>query len=96
MLLNAITTATSLLLQPIPPFTWFGLPLSTFDVAATWRLCIVLRQLRELFLKQHQQGKVDTEDVEDYSLVKNVATALVVVYGGEAVMGAFVFTGAAH
>ena len=93
MSLSTITSVTDWLLTPIPPFTWFGLTLSTFDVGATLRLCIVLRQLREIYLKAHRQqqtqgkDKVEVKNVEDYSLVKNIATALVVVYGGEAAMG---------
>lgn len=81
---------TRWLLEPIPPFTWIGLTLSTFDVAAALRLCVVLRQLRELFVRLHCTGKTEAKDIEESSMAKTVATALVVVYGGEAVMGEFI------
>ncbi|KAF8188328.1 hypothetical protein BJ912DRAFT_1022480 [Pholiota molesta] len=59
-------------LQPIAPFTWLGWGISTLDVVATVRLCIALRQIREIMLKQHA-----------VSFVKKTPHALV-VYGGEA------------
>ena len=40
------------LLQPIAPFTWLGLPLSTLDLVAAVRLCVVMRQLRETFARE--------------------------------------------
>jgi len=74
-------------LQPVPPFTWFGVGISTLDIVAIIRLCIVLRQIRELSLTEHikTHGK---KGVEEESLVKKVATTLLVVYGGEAMTGA--------
>ena len=56
-------------------------------VAATVRLCIVLRQLREVMFKAHVSVQ-GTKGVEDVSFVKKVATTWLVVYGGEAVAGA--------
>jgi hypothetical protein len=41
------------LLTPIAPFTWFGLPLSTLDLAATARLCVIMRQLRDAARVEH-------------------------------------------
>jgi len=74
-------------LQPIPPFTWFGVGISTLDIVAIIRLCVILRQIRELSLTAHikTHGK---EGVEEESFVKKVATTLLVVYGGEAITGA--------
>jgi len=71
-------------LTPIAPFTWFDVPLSTLDVIAALRLCIILRQLREIAHSKHvsSKGKVG---VEDKSFVKALATTLLVVYGGEAI-----------
>ncbi|TFK25776.1 hypothetical protein FA15DRAFT_617005 [Coprinopsis marcescibilis] len=71
-------------LQPVAPFTWFGLSLSTLDVVAAFRLCIILRQIREIGLKQHLTSK-NTAKTEEQSFVRSVATTYLVVYGGEAV-----------
>lgn len=73
-------------LAPIPPFTWFGVGLSTLDVVATVRLCVLLRQVRELAHAQHvtKKGK---GSVEEKSFVKAAATTLLVVYGGEVFAG---------
>ncbi|EKM83125.1 hypothetical protein AGABI1DRAFT_125602 [Agaricus bisporus var. burnettii JB137-S8] len=69
-------------LAPIPPFTWFGVGLSTLDVVATVRLCVLLRQVRELVYAQHVMKK-GKGSVEEKSFVKAAATTLLVVYGGE-------------
>lgn len=73
-------------LVPLPPFTWFGVGISTLDVAATFRLCLLTRQLRELLHAKHVATKGE-RDVEGKSLVKAMVTTLLIVYGGE------VFTG---
>lgn len=72
-------------LQPIAPFTWLGWNISTLDVVATVRLCIVLRQIREITLKQHVAAK-GTGQVEVPSFVRKATATLLVVYGGEAVI----------
>ena len=74
-------------LEPIAPFTWLGWSISTLDVAATIRLCVVLRQLREVMFKEHVSVQ-GSKGVEEVSFVKKVATTWLVVYGGEAVAGA--------
>lgn len=74
-------------LQPIPPFTWFGSPLSTLDVLGAVRLCLILRQLREQLYRQHV-AKNGVNGVEKSSFVKSLAITLTVVFGGEAVAGA--------
>ncbi|KAF6764663.1 hypothetical protein DFP72DRAFT_839726 [Ephemerocybe angulata] len=71
-------------LQPIAPFTWFGFPISTLDVVATFRLCLVLRQIRELIQSTHIAKKLPGE-TEEQSFAKRLATTLLVVYGGEAI-----------
>ena len=70
------------ILQPIPPFTWFGLTISTLDVVAAFRLCFALRQLRESTYARHFSSKAGP--VEGKSFIKNYSTTLLVVYGGEA------------
>ncbi len=74
------------ILQPIPPFDWFGLKISTLDLIAAIRLCIVLRQTRELALKNYtkENGK---KTIEEHSFMKKAATTLLVVYGGEMMTG---------
>ncbi|KAG5643574.1 hypothetical protein DXG03_000669 [Asterophora parasitica] len=73
-------------LQPVAPFTWFGLSISTLDLVATVRLCLILRQLREqLYLKHVSVNGV--KGVEQKSFVKSLTATLTVVYGGEAVVG---------
>ncbi|KAF8881941.1 hypothetical protein CPB84DRAFT_1791367 [Gymnopilus junonius] len=87
-LLSPLTGIYTYSLKPIAPFTWLGWNISTLDVVATFRLCIVLRQLREVMLKNHVSKK-GTGNVEQSSFVKNAATTLLVVYGGEAVAAPF-------
>ncbi|KAL5533496.1 hypothetical protein ACEPAF_5272 [Sanghuangporus sanghuang] len=106
--LDTVIGAYRLLLQPIAPFTWFGIGFSTFDIAAGLRLCVVLRQLREMSLRHHLRTKLSrradgdkkqTDDVEPLSYTKCIAVTLAVVFGGEAIMSpwlgippSFVFT----
>lgn len=73
-------------LQPIAPFTWFGFQISTIDVVATFRLCLVLRQVREIMQATHV-AKKSSEAIEEQSYAKRLATTLLVVYGGEALTG---------
>ncbi|KAK7688981.1 hypothetical protein QCA50_007672 [Cerrena zonata] len=77
------------ILQPIAPFTWFGLSISTLDVAATVRLCVALRQLREKLHRDYLAAKLKSgqplKELEERSFVRDAATTLIVVYGGEAV-----------
>ncbi|KAH7928187.1 hypothetical protein BV22DRAFT_224626 [Leucogyrophana mollusca] len=74
-------------LTPIAPFTWFGLGVSTLDVAAAFRLCYVLKQIRENLRAEHLKQNEKAAPVEERSFVRDVATTLTVVYGGEAVAG---------
>lgn len=84
MVLSPIIEVFRWSLQPIAPFTWLGVPISTLDVVATFRLCIVLRQVRELLHRAHA-AKTGGKDIEEASFVKRLATTLLVVYGGEAI-----------
>jgi hypothetical protein len=40
-------------LQPIPALAWLGAPISALDIAGALRLALILRQLRELFRREH-------------------------------------------
>ncbi|KAH6919131.1 hypothetical protein BKA70DRAFT_1381695 [Coprinopsis sp. MPI-PUGE-AT-0042] len=82
--LAPIIEAYRLSLAPIAPLAWLGCPLSTLDVVAAFRLCLVLRQIRELSVKQHTARK---STFEPQSFVRSVATTYLVVYGGEAITG---------
>ena len=75
-------------LQPIPPFTWFNLSITTLDIVATIRLCVLLRQIREQLYLQHVRTK-GLHNIEQKSFFKSVFTTLMVVYGGEAVTGVY-------
>ncbi|EPQ58660.1 hypothetical protein GLOTRDRAFT_137305 [Gloeophyllum trabeum ATCC 11539] len=72
-------------LQPVAPFAWFGLSISTLDLAAAFRLCIVLRQIREGLRAQHV-AKNGAAKLEQRSFVRDAASTLLVVYGGEMLM----------
>ncbi|KAI0668433.1 hypothetical protein C8Q78DRAFT_993453 [Trametes maxima] len=94
LLLYPVVEAYRYALQPVAPFTWFGLSLSTLDVVATVRLCVALRQIREKLWRDHvlktktvqsEKGVVALPEVEQRSFVRDAASVLLVVYGGEAV-----------
>lgn len=76
-------------LTPIAPFTWFGVGLSTLDIVATFRLCIILRQLREQIQAKHVSTK-GKAGLEERSFVKALTATLLVVYGGEAITGEYI------
>ena len=95
-------------LQPLSSLSWMGAPISTLDVAAAFRLAVILRQLREGFHQQHVarvtnertvKGVVESEKqhrseislmlpaVERRARTRDFATTLIMVYGGEAIVG---------
>jgi hypothetical protein len=91
-LLTPIVQIFNYTLQPIAPFTWFNLSLSTLDVVAAFRLCIVLRQIKEDLYSQHvsKHSKLGVVPVvEPKSFARDVSTTLTVVYGGELMTGAW-------
>ncbi|KAF9228797.1 hypothetical protein BS17DRAFT_724628 [Gyrodon lividus] len=77
-------------LEPIVPFSWFGLKVSSLDLAAAFRLCYVLRQTRENLRNEHVKrraidGKIPA--LEERSFTRDALATLTVVYGGEAIAG---------
>jgi hypothetical protein len=79
-------------LQPIAPFTWFGLSICTLDVVAATRLCLGLRQLREGLFAEHvaKKGNKTTKsnlEIEEKSFARDLSTTMTVVYGGETMTG---------
>jgi len=81
----------SFLLEPVAPFTWFGLNFTTLDVVAAFRLCLILRQIREDLFRKHVKINGHTA-VETRSFVRSASTALTVVYGGEALTCPYLLT----
>ncbi|KAF7295555.1 hypothetical protein MIND_01095500 [Mycena indigotica] len=73
-----------LTLEPVAPFTWFGLSLSTLDVVAAFRLCIILRQIKESMYRDHI-AKVPgaAQTIAPRAFARDLATTMTVVYGGE-------------
>lgn len=81
-------------LRPVSALAWIGDPISILDVAAAFRLALILRQDRELFhnkhlaaLKQAKNGQTG-KNVEQRSCLRDFATTFLMVFGGEAVVGA--------
>lgn len=93
-----------LTLQPITALAWVGAPISALDIAGALRLALILRQMREHFRKEHlaktslASGRVKNEQLdkvsvqvvpsEQRSCVRNLAASLLMVFGGEAIVGA--------
>ena len=91
MAISTIITTFRWLLEPTSSLKWLGYDITTLDLVAALRLCVVLRQLRDASAKAHVSA-VHHEHVrkrERELLVKNIATTLIVVYGGEAVVCEF-------
>ena len=84
-------------LAPVGPLAWLGAPISALDLAAAFRLAVVLRQLREAFHREYASSTSATENgdhaqrarpaIESRARTRDFATTLVMVYGGEAVVG---------
>ncbi|KAI0685152.1 hypothetical protein BC835DRAFT_546481 [Cytidiella melzeri] len=78
-------------LSPVQPLSnWVGTPISMLDLGSAFRLCLVLRQIREQLQAKHlantaNSGKETVAKVEDRSFAREAAATLAVVYGGEAI-----------
>lgn len=81
-------------LNPMQPFSALaGLPITLLDIAACFRLCLVLRQVREQLRARHDervQSGVETRQAEDRSFTREAFTTLLIVFGGEAITGEFI------
>ena len=86
LLLSLIIDIFQYSLQPVAPFIWFGLGITTLDVVATIRLCLALRQIREQLRLEHVSTN-GAKDIEKTSFMKNLTATVTVVHGGEAVTG---------
>ena len=99
--LTSIVAFYDYALQPVSALAWIGDPISILDVSAAFRLALILRQVRELFHNEHlakmssalgqskngQTGK-KIDPPEQRSCVRDLATTFLMVFGGEAVVGA--------
>ncbi|CCM05776.1 uncharacterized protein FIBRA_08009 [Fibroporia radiculosa] len=88
LLLAPLVAVYQYVLEPVAPFTWFGLSFSLLDIAAALRTCVALRQLKEGFHARHVAKKqaskeVTIQEVEDRSFVRDATATLMVVFGGE-------------
>ena len=100
VLLNPLVYLFQWSLKPIAPFTWFGLGISTLDLAGAIRLCLALRQLREGLYGEHvgkKGGKTiskskSTLEIEEKSFMKDLSTTFIVVYAGETMTGETIFS----
>ena len=88
-------------LQPVAPFSWFGIQIGAIEFAAAVRLCLILRQVRELIAKGYKAHAAqatarasEKEKVaagalgpkfEEKSLVRDLVATLIVVHGGDAI-----------
>ncbi|KAA1471370.1 hypothetical protein DENSPDRAFT_837350 [Dentipellis sp. KUC8613] len=94
--LAPIQAVYDITLQPIGFLSWLGASVSWLDLLGAFRLAVVLRQLREGTHKEYirtadgdssgRPGK-DRAPPEHRGRVRDIATTLVMVYGGEAVIG---------
>jgi hypothetical protein len=58
LLLQPVIDVYRTILKPVAPFSWFGIPTNTLDLAATVRLCVIMRQLREMARVDHNRKRV--------------------------------------
>ncbi|KAF8745007.1 hypothetical protein AX14_012014 [Amanita brunnescens Koide BX004] len=88
--MRAIVDVYQYILQPLSPFSFFGLPVTTLDVVAALRLCIGMRQMRE---EQHRRYLAtpgsSRKSTEDSSFMRSLMATLLIVYGGEAITAPF-------
>ncbi|KAH7890043.1 hypothetical protein F5I97DRAFT_630043 [Phlebopus sp. FC_14] len=80
-------------LQPIAPFSWFGLGISSLDLLGAFRLCYALRQIRETLRNEHTHRRTTSSNIpapEDRSFTRDAFTTLAVVFGGEAIIAPLV------
>ena len=87
-------------LQPIPALASVGVPISALDIAGGLRLALILRQVRELFHKEHMSKNIRAKNgqlenvlgpvvpAERRSCVRNFAASFLMVFSGEAIVGA--------
>jgi len=77
-------------LYPIAPFTWFGIKICSLELVAAFRLCMVLRQIKDVLRVKHERRVGgNNPPVEERSFLRDACTALLVKFGGEAIIGTY-------
>jgi len=76
-------------LSPLPPFTWLGMNTSALELCGTFRLCLLLRQIREDIHAKHLKSGSKHAVVEPRSFTREIAVTLTAMYGGEAIAAPF-------
>ena len=90
MSLQLLVSLYQYALIPVAPFTWFGLQVNSLDLVAAFRLCYVLRHMKEQLRDEHTRRRATDSKLpapEDRSFVRDALTVLTIVYGGEAIAG---------
>jgi hypothetical protein len=88
MSLEPFITLYRYALEPIAPFSWFGIKVCSIELVAALRLCTVLRQVREDLYAKHQSHAGDKPaSVEERSFLRDACTSLTIKFGGEAIIG---------
>jgi hypothetical protein len=88
MSLEPFTSLYRYALEPIEPFSWFGIKVCSIELVAALRLCTVLRQVREDLYAKHQRRAGDKPaSVEERSFLRDACTSLTIKFGGEAIIG---------
>lgn len=84
--MQALESLIATSLVPIAPFTWFGLSISTMDVAAAFRLVLIMRQIRELQAMKalrNPNSSAARAKWDEPSPVRDFFAIGTVVFGGE-------------
>lgn len=77
-------------LEPIAPFSWFGIKVCSIELVAALRLCTALRQAREDLYAKYQRRAGDKQSVEERSFLRDACTSLTVKFGGEAIISSLI------
>ncbi|KAI0045146.1 hypothetical protein FA95DRAFT_1495931 [Auriscalpium vulgare] len=81
----AVTAFYEYGLRPIPALALVGVSVSVLDVLGALRVALVMRQVRESLLAEHL-ATPGAAKPEPRSLVREYASTLLLVYGGEAII----------
>ncbi|KAG2107909.1 uncharacterized protein F5147DRAFT_695664 [Suillus discolor] len=88
MSLQPFITLYRYALEPIAPFSWFGINVCSIELVAALRLCTILRQTKEDLYAKHQHRSGDKPaPVEERSFLRDACTSLTIKFGGEAIIG---------
>ncbi|KAG1779234.1 hypothetical protein EV702DRAFT_921758, partial [Suillus placidus] len=74
-------------LEPIAPFSWFGIKVCSIELVAALRFCTILRQIREDLYAKYQRHAGDKPAPEERFFLRDACTSLTIKFGGEAIIG---------